>query len=805
MDYLKLYNQKYLNEFKCKINELKDGGFHSRALKEVKDALKVCSDHPEVYYIAAKICIDMKDYELAGKYLVQARSIDSENIDYVVAECMVTYNLNNSINTEEIVSKLMKILKGNPEHYEAHYLLANIYLGNGNLEKAKEEITIIFNIKEVTKESVMLLVNYYITSNEYENSIQVLEKYNKILKDPELFYELARLYYIQDKYEEAKKTCKILKIRYPNSQYVEKAYDIQMKIQNKNSSSKTEKNTNNSKGNDKEYTFKVHKRKHESLEEAMRELQQMIGLSSVKDEINKIISLIQFDEKRKEILGLSEGISQSYNLMFTGNPGTGKTTVARLLGDIFYNLGVLENGYVVEVDRSDIVGQYIGETAQKTSKAIEEAKGGILFIDEAYTLYQEDKGGNDFGKEAIETILKAMEDYRDDMIIIVAGYNNEMAQFLNANPGLESRINIKINFEDYLEEELLEIAKKMSKNNHFSLSESGVSAFTQVINRNKVDEKFANARTVRNIIEKAIRERAYRLTSKNLSKDEVSILDAEDFGIDIKAVFNEDIDTVKKELDSLIGLKSVKETIDSIMKLTMVNKKRSELGIKSKPIEIHMVFQGNPGTGKTTVAEIVAKMLYSIGVLKRNHCEKVTSGDLIGRYVGETQPKTLKAIKKAYGGVLFIDEAYTLAGSANGGSGDFGKEAIATLIKEMEDNRDKLVVILAGYTKEMDEMMNVNPGLKSRIGKYINFEDYSDEEMYDIFIKFCEYEQYYLKEEAKLRLKEVLKEMYYNRDVNFGNARDVRQLFEKVKLKQAIRIVDCLDGDILELKAEDIE
>ena len=213
----------------------------------------------------------------------------------------------------------------------------------------------------------------------------------------------------------------------------------------------------------------------------MLELDRFIGLEPVKKAVLELVKTIEFNNQRKLMLNLDASEGQGLNFIFSGNPGTGKTTIARILGGIFEQHHLLKKGHVIEVDRSGLVGEYIGQTESKTKDAIEKALDGILFIDEAYAL---SKGNtqNDFGKEAIEVILKAMEDNRERLCVIFAGYKNEMQTFLNANPGLRSRINFHIDFPDYTYEELLQIAEQMAKQKHYVIEAS----CTSVLDRKSV-------------------------------------------------------------------------------------------------------------------------------------------------------------------------------------------------------------------------------------------------------------------------------------------------------------------------------
>jgi len=239
------------------------------------------------------------------------------------------------------------------------------------------------------------------------------------------------------------------------------------------------------------------------------------------------------------------------------------------------------------------------------------------------------------------------------------------------------------------------------------------------------------------------------------------------------------------DLDGLIGLDSVKEEVKTLRNYILIQQEREKQGLKSTSVSYHCVFTGNPGTGKTTVARIVADVYRSLGVLKKGQLVEIDRSGLVADYVGQTATKTNKIIDRALDGVLFIDEAYSLA---NGGENDYGKEAIATLLKRMEDNRDRLVVILAGYSSEMKQFIDSNPGLQSRFNRYIHFPDYNAEELFQIFEMNCQKHDYVMTDGAKSMLKSLLVKAVAEKDQNFGNARFVRNLFEKTIERQANRL-----------------
>jgi SpoVK/Ycf46/Vps4 family AAA+-type ATPase len=528
-------------------------------------------------------------------------------------------------------------------------------------------------------------------------------------------------------------------------------------------------------------------RPRRTLDEALAELDGMIGLVEVKAEIHKLVDYTKIVQARKK-QGLKVP-SLSYHCVFTGNPGTGKTTVARILGDIYRELGILKSGHLVETDRSGLVGRYVGETAQKTNQLIDSALDGVLFIDEAYALAA--GGKSDYGAEAIATLLKRMEDDRDRLVVVVAGYSKEMRDFLDANSGMRSRFNRYINFPDYSADELTEMFKMRAKKNQFTLSpdlEEGLPKLMRKVTRHP-DPRFGNGRYVRNLFESAVERQATRLsTQKDLTREQLMTLTMADVDPQRSAQSAEEptLEQVLAELDQLIGMNSVKSEVRKMAEFCQIAAEREKAGMKNAKLSYHCVFVGNPGTGKTTVARIMAKVFKALGILEKGHLVETDRSGLVAKYVGQTAAKTNEVIDSALGGVLFIDEAYTLVA---GGDKDYGQEAIATLLKRMEDDRDRLIVIVAGYPDEMKKFIDSNPGLSSRFTRYINFPDYTTPELAAMFRLLAKKNHYTLSPEMDKYLNAAIAYLTRNRDRNFGNGRYVRNLFEKAVEHQAERLV----------------
>ncbi|BDR59231.1 AAA family ATPase [Xylocopilactobacillus apicola] len=454
-----------------------------------------------------------------------------------------------------------------------------------------------------------------------------------------------------------------------------------------------------------------------SNQSALDELNELIGLDEVKHQVDSFIKMAIFNTKRVQ-QGLNP-FELSLNSMFLGNPGTGKTTVARIVAKAMYENNVLPTDNYVEVSRADLVAEYIGQTEAKTQKIVESAMGGVLFIDEAYTLIKS-QDGTDYGKDAVEVLLKYMEDQRSKLMIIFAGYTKEMNDFLEINPGLKSRIPNVFTFEDYSPAEIEEIGINYLHQAGLTFDED---YYRRALRKSySIDYDGSNARWVRNFNEKLIRilaESGHSLTE--ISNDNIDQLS-------LKTKEN-NVEAILRELDDLVGLASVKKFVHETVKQAAVDQKLADHLPEEERPSYHMVFEGEPGTGKTTVARIIAKLFSGLGILPKDTVLEVSRADLIAEYEGQSEIKTKKVIRDAMGGVLFVDEAYQLNGA---GKEDYGKVVIETFITELENNREKFITIFAGYTKEMEEFLGTNPGLRSRIPLKIEFDSYSPEDIAEI-------------------------------------------------------------------------
>ena len=517
---------------------------------------------------------------------------------------------------------------------------------------------------------------------------------------------------------------------------------------------------------------------HHTNTDYYAQLQGLIGLKTVKEKIDKLIQQAKYNQ-----LQIKQGLppeKMTMHAAFLGNPGTGKTTVARLMGQILFQYGALkgEEFKFVEVSAADLLSGYVNQTAEQTRKKLEEAKGGVLFIDEAYALNK--KGSNSTGEEAINELLTYMENHRDDIMVIFAGYTKEMEQFFDVNPGFNSRVPHQLTFEDYSSDEIVQMGLKIFEGKARKVEDPEFYA-------RKIKEAYkrsldkSNARWIRNQNEQIMQEFIFRVMSQD--GEDMTLIKNQDIEKALSQGSYEESDNkvdAWKQLNQLIGLEKVKEQVSAFINQVELSKVRQEQGIETKNITLHSLFLGNPGTGKTTVARIIGELLYQKGMIATNKMVEVSRGDLIGGYQGQTAIKTREQLQAALGGVLFVDEAYSLKHGAND---NFGQEAIDEILKFMEDHRHDMVVIFAGYHKEMSAFLETNSGLASRVPNTFDFEDYTSEEIAQIGLYELGSDSLTVDEEAYRQAVATA----YTRTNDRSNGRWIRNFNEKLRLRLATR------------------
>ncbi len=502
-------------------------------------------------------------------------------------------------------------------------------------------------------------------------------------------------------------------------------------------------------------------------------LDAIVGLESVKTTVKELESYAIFS---KRVKGRGKCMpSSGMHMLFTGNPGTGKTTVARIIATMLYKIGIIPQNKFMEVTSKDLIARYVGHTDKQVHETVQAARGGVLFIDEAYALAPDEKSSSGFGKEAIAELVKSMEDYRDDLVIILAGYEREMQSFIDVNPGLASRISYTFRFEDFNTDQLVEIF-------HRELKAAGMEAGSDIEPklRDLFDyfrgfKSFGNGRFAREVVQKAIIAHANRVASMaDEGREFDAIIDARDIPSrrDMLDCANVDDRSAEELLAPLVGLDAAKNKVMELDHVVRFREAARAAGMKLPEMNLHMVFTGNPGTGKTTIARVAGRVLYNIGAVPTDHFIEIEAKDLIKPLVGGTSSETAKFIESALGGVLFIDEAYALLESSS------GLECIATLVKAMEDHKSELVVMFAGYENEMRRFLDANPGLASRVGYTFRFEDYKASDLLEIFMRKMQSAGFEVTDAAREAALELMR--YFQNVENFGNGRFVDRVIQEV-------------------------
>ena len=558
-----------------------------------------------------------------------------------------------------------------------------------------------------------------------------------------------------------------------------------------------------------EYDIRGYVPEERSLDDILSDLDRYIGMDEVKKAVREIAYTIHNNVQRAQ-RGLGEQEKVGIHIVLTGNPGTGKTTIARKLGEILESIGYLDSGHVVEVDRSKMVSPYQGETPKVVDRLCDKAMGGILFVDEAYTLAPVNSGGekDQQGTQALEQLMKRMEDDRGKFVVIAAGYRSEMENLFRINVGFRSRFSYFLNIDDYTPDQLFQIMGVFAKEKKYQFSADAQELTLKMVTElyNSREKDFANGRTMRQLFDKICAKQAERLQNvdiSTLSNEQLMTIEAQD--IPYEAPKTVSYTECLAKLNGMVGLAGVKKEISNLAAFLNLQIRRGENNTFQGK---HYVFTGNPGTGKTTVARIMADVFRTLGILSRGQLVEADRSKLVAGFAGQTAIKTNQLIDSAMGGVLFIDEAYTLKSSDQD---SFGAEAIDTLLKRLEDDRGKFICIVAGYTDNMHDFIDSNPGLKSRFTQTIHFDDYTPDELTQIFINLASAKNFVVDEEAQGTIHRQFEQLYLRRDKNFGNAREARRIFDQAIEKQSQRLVgmmgnpDFKDEDMYRIIPADLE
>ncbi len=509
-----------------------------------------------------------------------------------------------------------------------------------------------------------------------------------------------------------------------------------------------------------------------SVSEARQKLDELVGLKKVKDKINSLGQVSRFAELRQNA-GLPYR-KESLHACFVGNSGTGKSTVAELVGQIYNEMGLLSKGHVIYKERKDLAGQFY-DSEQLTEQAVTEAKGGVLFIKNAHSLYIEDDS-RDPGAKVIEALISALSNEENrDWMLILSGEPDRMQRMLQQNKGLKALLSDTFIFDDLTQDELIEVADLYFRRNSYVITAEAHRAMESVIANayaSKTDS-FGNARYVNNMIEKQIiPAMATRVSGLQppLTQRQLTTIEKED----MPAILGSRPSKKMAKLEEMVGLANIKQSIASHLNFVQMLNNRMKLGLHTSLPPLHMVFTGNPGTGKTTVADFIGEIYASMGILSNGEVIKVEKQDLVSNYIGGTEKRMREVLDRARGNVLFIDEAYQLWSEKS--DKDFGKIVVNSLMTALSHDHPDMIVILAGYKEEMDTLMSMNIGLPSRFPYTFHFEDYSTEELIDIAELTVKREKFILTPEAHEKIASLISGEVDRDKSGFGNARFVKRL-----------------------------
>lgn len=539
-------------------------------------------------------------------------------------------------------------------------------------------------------------------------------------------------------------------------------------------------------------------------------LDGMVGMDKIKVKIQTLLNYFSGQLQPRQSKKAKDPEPIYLNMALLGNPGTGKTTVGELMGAILSDIGALKKGHLVKVTPSEIVRNTTDATSLRTEELVHQALDGVLFIDEAYQLTSSSNFGT--GQAVIDALVPLLDKYRDRFALVVAGYKDQMQSFLEnqAQPGISRRIPAvnRIVFEDLNPEQLFTVFSMTLKSSGFETTPAFDEQMKHIIKdiyKRRDENNFGNAGAMKNLANEIQMEYANKLTIKG---------EQDNRQLDIKHIPENyhkhlpadppDEKILMNDLNNLIGLNAVKENVTNLLNRLITNQKRKELGLPAENQSLNLVFTGNSGTGKTTVARIYAKMLQKLGIILYEKTHVVRPADLIAGFVGQTAPKALKQFEQALDGVLFIDEAHNLAVTQDARS--YNQDVITSLMQFMDKYKDRVVVIVAGYPTGIDAFLKSDPGLGPRFSNRIHFEDYSAQNLLEIFKNICKDFQVFLPPVMEQSIQGYFETVKIQSGTHFENARAAQKLFDNLRISQDKRYLDSQDAeDLKTFLPEDLE
>ena len=522
-------------------------------------------------------------------------------------------------------------------------------------------------------------------------------------------------------------------------------------------------------------------------------LDRLVGLDEVKQQLKTIVNTYTYLQSRKDIAK----VRISVNAIVIGETGTGKTMLAEILRDYFYKHKIIEKPKLTMVDAVDYQ-----RFVDKWDDNIKKAKGGILFFDNVQKLLP-DKYSNQVNP--LDKLFVEMDKWEDNPIVVISGLTKGLEDFLESNPAVTNRFKYTFRLPTPGYHELADICK-MNLRTKYGITKFSQEAENQLSRYFKYqiktkDELFGNG----HLANKTAEDIFTQFISRGADATEVE-------RDDIKGYVPEErtIEDILRDLDRYIGMDEVKSAVREMAYSVQNAMQRAERGLgEQEKMSMHIILTGNPGTGKTTIARKLGEILASVGYLDSGHVVEVDRAKMVSPYQGETPKVVDRLCDKAMGGILFVDEAYTLAPlSAAGERDNQGAQALEKLMKRMEDDRGKFIVIAAGYRMEMENLFRINPGFRSRFNYFLDIKDYTPDQLFQIMLVFAKDKKYIFSKEGEELAKKMITEMYNSRDKDFANGRTMRSLFDQICKKQAQRlqgasIANMTNEELMTIKEED--